>query len=186
MNRTTRIAPARKLNVKAGWRLSVAVVAALVLSVFASSLAVADTEAFHASYQGTFILTFGSGGSSVLDFSGSGVATLLGSSTVSGRSQLQQTSPTCTTIVQDKVTLTAVNGDQVFVRNSGQDCFDSMGHITGSGTYTITGGTGRFSSASGTGTFSVTAQVTSPPGPNASGTFNPLTFDGTISVPDNQ
>jgi hypothetical protein len=109
-----------------------------------------------------------------------------GSRSISGQSLLQQTSGTCSTIVQDKVTLTAANGDQVFVRNSGQDCVDSMGRITGSGTYTITGGSGRFMGASGTGTFSVTAQVTSISGNTRSGTFNPLTFDGAISVPCNQ
>jgi hypothetical protein len=195
MDRTDRIAPAWKLNVKAAWRLTVAVVAALVLSVFASSLAIADTAPFHASYQGTFQLAFGTGpgGTNVLAFSGTSgtsMPTVLGPSTITGKSFLEPTSP-CSKIVADSVTLTAANGDTVSVQNTGQDCVDK-GRITGSGTYTITGGSGRFMGASGTGTFSVSAQITSfsgtpgTPGSTASGTFNPLTFDGTISVPCNQ
>jgi hypothetical protein len=70
------------------------------------------------------------------------------------------------------------------LQNTGQDCLNPLTlRISGSGTYAIVGGTGRFDGASGTGTFTVTAQVESVSGTTTSGTFNPLTFDGGIILP---
>ncbi len=143
---------------------------------------------FHARYHGTFTETFGAGpgGTNVLVFGGTGIASLLGASTVSGQSLLQPepANPLCANVIDNQVTLTAANGDEVLMQNTALDCFDPATRtISGTGTYTIIGGTGRFDGASGTGTVSVMAQVTSQVGNVASGTFDPLAWDGTISPP---
>ena len=143
---------------------------------------------FHARYHGTFTETFGAGpgGTNVLAFGGTGIASLLGASTAAGQSLLQPepTNPLCATVVDNHVTLMAANGDEVFMQNTALDCFDPATRtISGTGTYTISGGTGRFDGASGTGTVSVRAQVTSQVSTVASGTFDPLAWEGTISLP---
>ena len=112
-----------------------------------------------------------------LHFSGEGTASHLGESDIVGESQLAPTGPGCFQIATDAVTLTAANGDQLFITNSGQDCFDSTGHIVGNAIFTVTGGTGRFAGASGTGTTQV---VATPDQTGLAGTFV-LVFRGDIS-----
>jgi hypothetical protein len=112
-----------------------------------------------------------------LHFSGEGPASHLGDSGIVGDSQLVPAGPGCFQIGADAVTLTAANLDQVFLTNSGQDCFDNMGHIVGTATFTITGGTGRFSGASGMGSTEV---VATPDQTGLAGTFI-LVFVGRVS-----
>ena len=49
----------------------------------------------------------------------------------------------------DALTLTAANGDTITISGIGATCGNGM-DVVGTGTYTVTGGTGRFSGASGT------------------------------------
>src|SRR5262249_36581759 len=74
--------------------------------------------------------------------------------------------PLCSDIITDTVTLTAANGDELWLTNSGEDCLDPSApprlFIRGSGTFVVTGGTGRFWGATGSGTFAVVAEVLGP------------------------
>jgi len=124
------------------------------LTVVTSPVRAASSVPFKGIFEGTFAI-------SPLDlqlhFSGDGPASHLGDTGIVGDSQLAPAEPGCFDIVTDAVTLTAANGDAVFLTNSGQDCFDETGHIVGNATFTVTGGTGRFAGASGTGTTQVVA-----------------------------
>ena len=111
-----------------------------------------------------------------LHFAGDGPASHLGESAIVGDSQLVPSGPGCFQIVTDTVTLTAANGDQLVLTNSGEDCFDETGHIIGVATFTVTGGTGRFDGATGTGTTEV---VATPNETGLAGTFV-LTLRGRI------
>ena len=66
----------------------------------------------------------------------------------------------------EKDTITAANGDQVFVSGNGVSCPVSSNwtvfHDTV--TFTVTGGTGRFAGSSGSGTTMTTIVITSPAG----------------------
>lgn len=145
---------------------------------------------FRASYRGTFTLTFGPGpGAASNAFTGTGQAAHLGRGGLDGLTALIAAStPGCFTISQDRVTLIAANGDAVVLRNAGTDCLDTTSVpgttiIRGTGTYAIVGGSGRFANAIGSGDFTVTARVTSQTPGGVAGTFDALTFDGTISSP---
>jgi hypothetical protein len=74
-------------------------------------------------------------------------------------------------------TLTAANGDQVTLSTTGVFCQTSTTAFHESGTYQITGGTGRFSSASGSGTYTSIGTFS-----GASGTVIKA-YDGTLSSP---
>jgi hypothetical protein len=66
-------------------------------------------------------------------------------------------SPVCFAIVSDFVTITAFDGSELYVENSGEDCLDfSTGApvFVGSGSSVILGGSGRYAHASGSGTYS--------------------------------
>ena len=57
-------------------------------------------------------------------------------------------------MVQNTQTLTAANGDQIFLSITDHPCpAGGPGLFSGSDPYTITGGTGRFTGATGQGTF---------------------------------
>jgi hypothetical protein len=151
----------------------------------------ADEEVhFRADYTGTFTLTFGTGpdGTNNLDFSGTGKARHLGKSAVEGHTTTAQdpTNPLCSDIVTDMVVLTAANGYQLWLVNSGEDCLDlsvpGKTFIRGSETFVVVGGTGRFDDATGNGIFSVVAEVTGSITGGVSGTFE-LHFEGDISPP---
>src|SRR5262245_25043186 len=64
-------------------------------------------------------------------------------------------------------TLTAANGAKLFLRVVENACGEGPGAYHCTGTYTITGGTGRFVGATGTGTFDGHVSFD----PNGSGTF---------------
>jgi hypothetical protein len=96
------------------------------------------------------------------------------------------TDPFAVDIVTDQVTLTAANGDELWLVNSGTDhlSFPAPGlvFISGSGTFTVVGGTGRFDGATGIGTFEVAAVGEFVPG-GVAGTFS-LRFEGRILLQD--
>jgi len=79
------------------------------------------------------------------------------------------TDPLCSEIVTDRMIVTAANGDELWLVNSGEDCLDFSvpGHtfIRCSGTFNVAGGTGRFRGATGSGQFAVVAEVTGFVGP---------------------
>jgi hypothetical protein len=119
-------------------------------------------------------------------FSGTFHATHTGKGTVDGTFVVAGFPPPCgvgSVPITDFVTLTAANGDKINQTWSGTTCQsggDQLANPTfhADQTYTITGGTGRFSTASGSG--AVTVDSTFP-----NGLFNPGTFTfcqkGTIS-----
>jgi hypothetical protein len=74
------------------------------------------------------------------------------------------------TKVQISTTMTAADGDLLFLDIEGTEGADGF-----SGTYTITGGTGRFEGATGSGSNTATS--------NPDGTFT-VVFDGTICIDD--
>lgn len=143
--------------------LTKCVVAAVVsLVVFGAPSAAWADESFRAVYEGTFTIS----GNGLLEFHGSGSARRLGPSTVDRTTQLVPIpGTTCFHVlpVLDSVTLTGRRGDTLALRNQGTDCFDTGNNaIVGSGTFLITGGTGRLAGASGGGTYEVTATATGP------------------------
>jgi hypothetical protein len=89
---------------------------------------------------------------------GSGHATHMGKIQFSGLTVVNLASncgPGCFTDSGPN-TLTAANGDQITLDNTGKNSATSDPTIrTKTGTYVVTGGTGRFSGASGSGTASV-------------------------------
>ncbi len=62
------------------------------------------------------------------------------------------------TLVGDE-TITAANGDQLFIRHSGPAGADQLGNVWYNGPIEILGGTGRFAEATGTGTYSGAAST---------------------------
>jgi hypothetical protein len=84
------------------------------------------------------------------------------------------------------VILTAANGDELWLVNSGEDCLDFSvpGHIfiRGSGTFNVAGDTDRFRGATGSGGFAVVAEVTAFVPGGVAGMFD-LRFEGRISPP---
>jgi hypothetical protein len=87
--------------------------------------------------------------------SGSGRATHLGQVTVSTSELVDFTvSPGTVTIRGGEMVVVAANGDELYSNYSGGGSLpDVNGVVSFSGTFTITGGTGRFSDATGGGTF---------------------------------
>ena len=171
-------------------------IAAIVLA--AAMLAVAPvrvgaepsaTTSFHATYGGTFTITFLTGPalSDELRFNGSGFATPGGPSSVDGYSTLRPTLGShgvCTRTEHDEVTL-RLGGGELHLRNDAQDCIDLLSHpgrilIHGHGTWTVTGGTGSYAQATGTGTVDVSAEVTALGVGSVSGTFDRLDFAGEL------
>ena len=70
--------------------------------------------------------------------------------------------PSCGTAA-GHTALTAANGDQIFSDFEDDFCFDANNVAAYSGTYTVTGGTGRFSDVTGNGTISGTDDCSSLP-----------------------
>lgn len=152
----------------------VIILAVISIVIVAQSVHALTDVPFKGVFEGTFAIN---PVTLQLHFSGEGTASHLGESDIVGESQLAPPAHGCFEIATDAVTLTAANGDQLFITNSGQDCFDSTGHIVGNAIFTVTGGTGRFAGASGAGTTQV---VATPDQTGFAGNFV-LVFRGRIS-----
>jgi len=125
--------------------------------------------------------------------SGTGVATSQTTNSITARIQLTHlgnSSLDGTTIVTGRSdcggfvgkeidTITAPNGDKIFLSGNGRSCPVSITPLVFNDTVTfsVTGGTGRFSNASGSGVTQTTLTITLPSGAS---TFT-ATIDGTIN-----
>jgi len=116
------------------------------------------------------------------------IGTHLGRSvrTSTGVATLHLGEPPCTTpegtfgvpfdVVTD-VVVVAANGDEMYAHAEVAGCGDGVGVSEPVGSFTITGGTGRFDGASGGGDVSVTTSGGSPlPGPFASSWTGTITY----------
>lgn len=114
---------------------------------------------------------------------GLGWATHLGRSVeVDNTSQIDFSTTPCATLANPLTTLSAANGDIVEYTASGRVCSTGVpGQSTLSGTYTVTGGTGRFADASGGGTFFGVSQTDLSCSCRAATTF---TMKGKLSATD--
>lgn len=161
----------------------------IVLALWCSSrpqTALAATQVpFQAQFSGSMQLSNSPTGFPV-DVNGSGEASLLGGSTNSAHvTQLDETNSNCPTtgfVVLNQGTLTSAHDsdDQIYVTITDHPCpvAGQPGLYSGTDSYTVTGGTGRFSGATGQGSFT------------GNGNFNNFTFtytfSGTISAPNNR
>jgi len=136
--------------------------------VFAS-----HSEPLNGSFSGTFTLT----SQTKATITGSGHLQHFGETSFAALSSVTG-SASCQGgfTADEQETYTAANGDKVFTSSNDVLCptYTNTFQITGS--WTITGGTGRFEDASGTGTFHASGVMTS----STSGTFS-LTTTGTIT-----
>ena len=141
-------------------RLAVALVAAMAVAVPAGAAPVPTPFTANLTAQGSFVPTAEEGvfaGTVV----GAGRATHLGRVTVSSTETVDFTSPTGEVLVQDgQMVVVAANGDELHWSYSGTGTPpDANGDFALSGTFAITGGTGRFADATGGGTFGGPASV---------------------------
>jgi len=135
----------------------------------------------HGDQQVPFKATFDTTFQSVLDFpllhvtvSGQGNASHLGNTTAVSNDELVNLLSGAGTAT---FVLTGANGDTVTISTSFQ-VTQVAGGVTFAGTYTVTGGTGRFDGATGSGAASGSAIFTGPT--DGVGSF---ALDGTISSP---
>ena len=146
--------------------------ATIVVMALAAMPAVAQEQRpFSGTYRGTVGFTSPTTGA----YQGSGTASHLGNSTIVGTVQAVGPASSCSDgfAARHMITLTAANGDQLFLVVTDDSCQVAPGVYEGTGTYEITGGTGRFAGATGSGTFDGRGDFNT-------GTFL-QTFEGTIS-----
>src|SRR5256712_3933249 len=150
-----------------------AILTVMVLAAFPAVFATHATP-FNGSFSGSFHLTSSGTKATV---TGSGVREHMGetsfaaSSTITGSASCDRGST-----ATEQETFTAANGDKVFTSSNDVLCPTSADTFQINGSWTITGGTGRFEDASGTGTFQASGIFTS----STAGTFS-LTATGTIN-----
>jgi hypothetical protein len=127
---------------------------------------------FRAAYSGT--ITFTSPATAMVN--AAGVATYLGLTTVDG-SLAAVPSASCDDGFSIEIhdTLAAANGDQVAIIVALEACPTAPGVVQASGSYVVTGGTGRFTGAGGGGDYTGVADFNT-------GRFS-CTLTGTISHP---
>jgi hypothetical protein len=176
----------KRVPSSARFAAALTVALAAILAVTARPAA-ADTVPFRASFSGSFTVVdrVCSNGDDHLHFTGAGIATHGGTATIAGDSCLHPdpAQPACLIIDTDATTITAADASTIRFASSGEDCLNrATGQITGSGTYSITGGTGRFDGAGGAGEVSLAAQLMQVTGSEGSGTFSQLSFAGTITT----
>lgn len=117
-----------------------------------------------------------SGGS--INFSGSVTGTPVGSGSFSGGGTVG-TPVNCpnSNVSTTDTTITANTGDTITVHFTGTSCLSSARAAETSGTFTVTGGTGRFVNASGSGSASAHAAFSTPSSASVT-----LEFEGTITI----
>ena len=151
----------------AGTRRATARIVLILLGISASLLAPAAAEAaseppFRAEFTGQAMFTpTSTPGVFVNTFAGEGLASHLGRVEVSVTEIIDLTSPSGAVVQRDgRMTMNAANGDALRWSYSGAGTSpDAGGDLTFSGTYTVTGGTGRFADASGRGTYTGAGNV---------------------------
>ena len=138
------------------WSL-VAVLSALVMvaTAFPTAASAAADLPFRAQLSGTTVDSI-SGGMIRITATNEGIATHLGRTEMVAVAIVTPSSSACTggaagaaATFTITTTLTAANGDMLLLSGSGTACL-AAGHSLGSATYTVNGGTGRFSDATGT------------------------------------
>lgn len=123
------------------WVAAAFVAAAMTVAAGTSAAKASAERAFRGSATGT--IEFTSANTATVTYTGT--ATHLGNYT-----RVEHVTIGAGGTVSGDITFTGVTGDQIFVSFTGQ--FISGNDITG--TYTVTGGTGRFEGATGTADFS--------------------------------
>lgn len=123
------------------------------------ALALGTSPASAASSQVPFKATF-SGSAQILDpttsgFAGAGTATHMGTIATEGRAYISGSDGSCPGGVANlnAESLTAANGDLLTISSQDVACPTGPGQYHGTGHWTVTGGTGRFSTATGQGTY---------------------------------
>ncbi len=159
----------RSMN-KTGGRFAGALAAAIVVTALAAMPAIAQQQRpFSGVFSGNVAFT----SPSTAAYQGSGTATHLGRSTVVGTVAAVGPANCEGFAAQHTITITAADGDQLFLVVTDDSCLEGPNQYHGLGTFEITGGTGRFTDATGSGTF------------EGHGDFNAGTFlqtlEGTIS-----
>lgn len=157
------------------WKRSFTTILAIAFLAF---LAVAPSSAWAApagpqtSISGTLQITdSGPNGPERAVYSGTGKSRPFGPTSMQGVITITGPATGCNGFAAThEDTLTASNGDQVSVRIVEESCTTDGSAFTCAGTFTITGGTGRFANVSGGGTWS------------GSLTLNPATGGGTFST----
>jgi hypothetical protein len=134
-------------------RLTVTMLIALgTIGMGANSAHAAGSQvAFAGAYAGTLAFT----SSTTAALSGTGTATYLGLSTNQGTVTLTGPASSCSggLAAVNNETLSATNGDALMLTIHDVSCPISPGVYHGTGTWVVTGGTGRFSGATGQGQF---------------------------------
>jgi hypothetical protein len=160
-----------------------------VVVVFTALLMASPTQAIGASlvpFRATYheLVTFSPCGATVVcvDARGVGQATHLGRSTsVNDAGTVDFETTPCATVQSPLASLIGANDDTITVSESGTGCPTNVfGLDVLTGTFTVTGGTGRFAGASGGGTLSGISQVDTSCFCRATTT---LTFTGRLSSP---
>lgn len=157
-----------------GRRIALAVLALCAMLVAGPRQATATSLVpFHATITETYVVNTPPCQSSApvtICSMGTGQATHLGE--IREVAVVESSPGACHVAERRTTTLTAVNGDQIVLDATGQNCRTES---TASDAYTVTGGTGRYRGATGQGTINVT--------------FSPairaavVTIDGTLSSP---
>jgi hypothetical protein len=159
---------------------------ALALTISAAAPLVAlEIIPVHGALKGTYSITqlqsspplYSGHGTAVGIVSGMGNATL----TIDGQSTTDSSGNIIPVAGTWNATLTAANGDEVFLRYLFPANDNGAGKYTLSGEYVVTGGTGRFSGATGKGTYSAEGTYSLLPG-IVSGKFAG-SLEGDISAP---
>ncbi|HET7038070.1 MAG TPA: hypothetical protein VFI42_20520 [Thermomicrobiaceae bacterium] len=163
-------------------------IAVAALALVSTGLAAAGNQVpFHVTVtdeQVTLLPSCPVAGYACAAFGGSGQVTHLGKTSESGTTMFDAVafigSETHCAAENGANTLTAANGDQLFITFSGMVCATSPDFSSGHDTltFTIVGGTGRFAGASGGGSLLSDFTLTSPTAGLATSTY-----DGTISSP---
>lgn len=154
------------------WKRSFTTILAIAaLAFFAVVPAAASAApAAQTSISGTLQITkFGPNGPEQAVYSGTGKSRPFGPTSMQGVISIVGPATGCSGFAAThEDTLTASNGDQVSVHIVEESCTTDGSAFTCGGTFTITGGTGRFANASGSGTWSGSLTLN----PSGSGTFS--------------
>jgi hypothetical protein len=121
----------------------------------ASASAASSPIPFTASFSGSAAIT----SPTTTSFSGTGTATQMGRIASQGHVDITGSDPSCPGGVANvnTETLTAANGDRLTITSQDVACPTGPGEYHGTGHWTVTSGTGRFSNATGQGSYDGTA-----------------------------